>query len=437
MPRYQYAAAPSNPPALTTTTIAGSITTRAGTYSFWLQTQSRGGFSLLSTRVEATVASGTGLRLTIAAGALPSPSGGVDIRAYSILCSADSNPLNAVIIAAKPGIDTDGSTVLAPAFTIDLTENEHLKLTSLAVASSASLPTGANRLNGMRRSIDDLDGAVYEWNAASTAWIVAIPQVFSGYTTSLEGTLGANQSLSAITDLTAIIYPSYALSGDSEPIKYWLANNDASPVAQGTRVGLTVSADIGGIDTDLTNLAGIIGGIELTFLGYVAITTGILDTTGSGGIGTMAGVGESVTYTGDGDTGLILQKALPAGSAYVVSIRANLDVSTLTTQIPDGTVLKITPSFFAENATPNNAAAITGSVILGEYDRRRLVPTRTQNALALNGSGILKLPLNKGFSFTNVGEQSITGLLANTASQNDCLHEHNLCLSAVDAGQAS
>ncbi len=428
MPRYQYAAAPSNPPALTTTGIAGNITTRAGTYSFWLQTQSRAGFSLVSSRVEATITSGTGLRLTIPSTALPSPSGGVDIRSYSILCSADSNPLNAVIIAAKPGIDTDGSTVLPPPLTIDLTENEHLNLTSLIVASSGNLPTGANRLNGMRRAIDDLDGAIYEWNAASTAWVVAIPQVFSSYTTSLEGALGANQSLSALTDLTAVIYPSYALSGDSEPIKYWLANNDASPVAQGTRVGLTVSADIGGIDTDLTNLAGIIGGLELTFLGYANIATGVLDTTGNGGVGTMAGIGEPVVYTGNSDTGLILQKALPAGSAYVVSIRANLDVATLTTQIPDGTVLKITPSFFAENATPNNAAAITGSVILGEYDRRRLVPTRTLNALALNGSGILKLPLNRGFSFTNVGEQTVTGLLANTANQNVAINVSGDCL---------
>ena len=428
MPRYQYAAAPSNPPALTTTPIAGNITTRAGTYSFWLQTQSRGGFSLVSTRVDTTITSGSGLRLTIPSSALPSPSGGVDIRSYSILCSADTNPLNAVIVASTPGIDTDGITVLPPPFTIDLTENEHLNLASLVVASSANLPTGANRINGMRRSIDDLDGAIYEWSAASTAWVLAIPQVFSGYTTSLEGTLGANQSLSALTDLTAIIYPTYALSGDSEPIKYWLANNDASPVAQGTRIGLTVSADIGGIDTDLTNLAGIVGGIELTFLGYANLTTGVLDTTGNGGIGTMAGVGESIVYTGDADTGLILQKALPAGSAYVVSIRANLDVATLTTQIPDGTVLKITPSFFAENATPNNAAAITGSVILGEYDRRRLVPTTTLNALALNGSGILKLPLNKGFSFTNVGEQSVTGLLANTADQNVVINVSGDCL---------
>ncbi len=428
MPRYQYAAAPSNPPALTTGIIAGNITTRAGTYSFWLQTQSRGGFSLVSTRVEATIASGSGLRLTIPSTVLPYPSGGVDIRSYSILCSADTNPLNAVIIAAKPGIDTDGTTVLPPPFTIDLTENEHINLTSLTLASSANLPTGANRINGMRRSIDDLDGAIYEWSAASTAWVIAVPQVFSGYTTSLEGTLGANQSLSVITDLTSVIYPSYALSGDSEPIKYWLANNDASPVAQGTRVGLTVSADIGGIDTDLTNLAGIIGGIELAFLGFVNVSTGVLDTTGSGGVGTMAGIGEAVTYTGDGDTGLILQKALPAGSAYVVSIRANLDVATLTTQIPDGTVLRITPSFFAENATPNNAAAITGSVILGEYDRRRLVPTRTLNPLSLNGSGILQLPLNKGFSFTNVGEQSVTGLLANTANQNVVINASGDCL---------
>lgn len=418
MPRYQYAGNPSTPPALTGATISGNLTAgTAGTYSFWLQTQNRAGFSLVSPRTEVTATAGQGIRLTIPASALPSPSGGVDIRAYSILCSATTDSFDAVIVAANPGYDTDDTSVLSPPFTVDLAEDAHLNLGNLSVAASANLPSGGDRLNGMRRSISDLSGAIYEWNAAAAAWLLAIPQSFTGYTTNLESGLGANRSLGALDNLSEIIYPSYDLTGFSTPVKYWLANNESTAIAQGKRVALTISADIEGVDTDLTNLAGVIGALELTFLGFANTTTGALDTTGSGGIGSMAGVGEAITYTGDGDTTLILQKDLPVGSAYVLQVRANLDVATLSEIVPDGTVIKLTPSFFDEAATPNDAAAISGSVILGEYDRRRLVPTAGINAIALNGSGVQKLPLSKGFSFSNVGQQTVVGLEANAADQ--------------------
>lgn len=427
MPRYQYAGAPSTPPALTASTISGNLTaSTAGTYSFWLQTQNRAGFSLVSTRTEVTVVAGQAIRLTIPASTLPSPSGGVDIRSYSILCSSDSNPLNAVIVAAQPGFGTDGTTLQSPSFTIDLSEDEHLNLSSLSVANSAALPSGSDRVNGMRRSISDLDGQIYEWSAASTAWVLSIPQSFTGYTTNLEAGLGANRSLQAIDDLTEIIYPTYDLSGFSIPVKYWLANNESTAIAQGKRIGVTVSADISGVDTDLSNLPGVVGGLELTFLGFANTTTGALDTTGTGGVGTMTGVGEAINYTGQGDTGLQLQKALPAGSAYVLSIRLSIDTATLSTIVPDGAVIKITPFFFNENAKPNPAAKLTGNVILGDYDRRRLVPTAGINALALNGSGFLDV--GNGFDFSNVGEQTVTGLEANTADQNVAINVSGECI---------
>lgn len=420
MPRYQYAGAASTPPALTVSTISGNLTAgKAGTYSFWLQTQNRAGFSLVSTRSDITVAAGQAIRVVIPSTIRPSPATGIDIQNCVILCSADTNPLNAVIVASQPGVASNP-------YTIDLSEDEHLNLSSLSVANSAALPTGSDRLNGMRRSIDNLEGQIYEWSATQTAWVLSIPQAFTGYVTNLEGGLGANQSLSALDDLTEIIYPTYDLSGFSVPVKYWLVNNESAAIAQGKRIGLTVSADIAGVDTDLTNLPGVIGGIELTFLGYATTSTGALDTTGAGGIGTMTGVGEAINYTGQGDTGLQLQKDLPVGSAYVLSLRLSLDTATLSTLIPDGAVLKILPFFFNENAKPNPAAKLTGNVILGEYDRRRIVPTANLNGLALNGSGFIDV--GNGFEFANVGQQTVTGLDSNTADQNVSINVSGECI---------
>lgn len=429
MPRYQYAGAPTSPPVPTIAVVGGNLTSsKAGTYYFWLQTQNRAGFSLVSVSGSATVAANQAIQLTIPASALPNPSGGVDIQSYQILCATTNDPFNGVIVASKPGYETDGITDIAPPFTITLTEDEHLNLSSLSVATSGSLPTGSDRINGMRRSISDLGGTIYEWSDQDTAWNVAVPQSPTSYVTDLQNSRGANQSLGSLTDLTELIFPEYSLSGDSEPVKYWLVNNESAAIPQGKRIAIAITADIEGIDTDLSNNSGVVGGLNFTFRGYVNTTTGVLDTTSDGGVGTMDGVDESIGYTGDSDTTLVLQKDLPVGSAYVLEASANLDVANLNGLIPDGAVLKFTPSFFEEAATINSAALITGSTILGEYDRRRLVPTLGLNAIALNGTGLLKIPTSQGYSFQDVGLQTVTGLDADTDNQLIAINISGQCI---------
>lgn len=419
MARSQYAGTPTQPPAPTLTAISGNLSSAvAGVYHFWLAYQGRGGFSLTSARAELAIAAGQGIEITIPGSALPSPNG-ADIRHYCLLASTTSEPATSLIVASSPGYDLDGETVLTPPFTLTLTEDEHLNLSSLTVADDASLPS--DRVNGMRRSIDSRAGAIYEWNEIGNEWRVAVPQTFSGYISDMTGVNGANRSLGAIADPSDILYPEYGLSGASESVSYWLVNNESAPIPQGKRIALTLSANILGLDTDLTANPNLIGGIELRLMGYADTTTGILDTSD------MIGLDEPISLTGP-DTTLILPKALPVGSAAIVKVIANLSVTSTNNQIPDGTLITFTPTFFTENARPNPAAILTGNLITGDFQRRRLVPTLGLNAIALNGAGLLALPNGAGFSFYNVGEMSVVNLLANTANQLVAINVSGECL---------
>ena len=415
MPRYQYAGVPALPPTLQVATIAGNTSPAiAGSKSLWLQTQNRAGFSLVSLRTDITLTAGQGLSVTVPAGALPNPSG-VDVRSYKILLAETADPNDGVIVAAADGYDGDGETPLSPPFTILLTEDEHFNIASLIVADAAALPDGSDRINGQRRSVENLAGLIVEWSETSSAWLAAVPQDFSTAISDLEASGGANRSLGVLSP-EEVIFPEYGLSGFSEQVRYWLVNNDSSAIPSGRGIAVNVFADVQGEDTDLSLLPGILGGLELQFLGYVDAISGVLDTTGAGGSGTMPGLNAPITYT-DPATVLSTPKPLPPGAAYLLGIRLNTDVVSLNNLLPDGTLLRFTPSFFRESATVNPAAQLTGSIILGDFDKRRLVPTLGLDAIALNGSGLIQVPTGSGFSFANVGEQTVTNLEPDTSGQ--------------------
>ena len=429
MVRYQYAAPPAQPPAPTVALIAGNLTSAAaGTKSIWLQYQGRGGSSLVSDRVEVTPATNQAIQITIPANALPSPNG-ADIRKYNILLGETTDPSTAVMVASQPGYDTDGETVLSPPFMLTLSEDEHVNVTSLIVPNAASLPIGGDRVNGMRRSIDDQAGAIFEWNAAASQWETAIPQDFTPHISDLQGPQGANRSLGAFqaTNIGDVIFPDYGLSGLGVGVGFWLVNDESAAIAQDKRIALTITAPINGVDTDLTNHPGILAGLTLDFIGYINVTTGVLDTTGPGGAGTMDGVNDDpITFTGE-NTGLSLPKDLDPGWAYGLVVRMNTDTASLNGLIPQDTVLSFTPSFFSEAATPNPAARLTGSLILAEYQRRRIVPAAGLSAIALNGSGMMQVDQN-GFSFGNVGQQTVVNLLPNALNQNVTINFAGQCL---------
>jgi hypothetical protein len=109
--------------------------------------------------------------------------------------------------------------------------------------------------------------------------------------------------------------PEYAADGSSGvPVNLvWYHDEGvSSPLPQGTRFSISVLVN------EANKSALFKGKIKLIFRGFVNLADGTLDTSDGQG-GTMAGVNETITYVPE-KTGLLLQKALPQGYGYLVSV---------------------------------------------------------------------------------------------------------------------
>lgn len=424
MPSYRYQGAPSTPPALTVATTSGTTTSgKAGTKYFWLQYRNIVGYSLLSTPVSVAITAGQGINVTIPSAALPSPSG-VDIKEYLILMAETLDPTVACVVAKQAGYAGDGVTANTPPFTIALTVDEHFEL-SKHVDNAAALPS-SNRTIGMRRYVDDIS-KIKEWNGS--AWVDCNPQIFNTFVGTDRSANGQAIELSDLLDPAIVLVPSYNTDSGapSKPIGYWIVNNSSTdPILKGTRVGLTVKIN----DLDVSGVSGIVGGLLLTFKGYVNVTTGVLDTSGEGGSGTMSGVGTVIPYQGP-NTVFSLPKDLPAGSAYWLQVQLNATTAQLNNRCTDGTLLQIFPYFYTDYATYNPSGDLLGSFVTDRADRRRVVPKRGLAATALEGSGQLESPVGGSFSFPVKGAQSIVGIAQNTASQKIVLTVNGTCFATT------
>ena len=425
MPSYRYQGTPQTPPALTIATTSGTTTSaKAGTYYFWLQYRNIAGYSLFSTPISAAIAAGGGLNITIPTAALPSPSG-VDIKEYIVLAASTLDPVVACVVAKKPGYAVDGVTANTPPFTIALTADEHLEL-SKHVANNAALPTGGNRVVGMRRYLDDTS-KIKEWDG--TVWVDCNPQLFNTFVGNDRTTGGQAIELSDLLDTTIVLTPTYNTDSGSasNPVGYWIVNNSSTdPILKGTRVGLTVK--IG--DLDVSGVTGIVGGLLITFQGYVSVVTGVLDTTGEGGSGTMSGVGVQVPYQGP-STVLSLPKDLPAGSAYWLQVQLNATTAQLNNRCTDGTQLQFFPYFYTDYATYEPSGDLLGSFIKSSSKRRRVVPKRGLGAIALDGSGQIVSPVGGAFTFPVRSSQPIVGVAQNTSAQKVAITVNGTCFATT------
>lgn len=425
--RYQYQGAHPAPPPPTITAIAGNVANSIGTYYFWLIVQNRAGFSAASERVSAIAAPGGGLALTIPASARPGPLtvGGEDLypcdcRDFVIIFSPNTDPSDAIAVASYPGYTADGVTPTALPFTINLTEDEHLSR-AVAVQSLADLPSNPSR--GMRRAVDE-SGAILKWTGI--AWEPVHPQTLTPFVSSPLGVGGCDRDLALLDDPSSIICPEYGLDGgNSEPVRYWLVNDTSAAIPQSRQVAFSLSATIQGVDVDLSLLPGFLGTSKLRFLGYVNTLTGALDI--SGPDGEMAGVGEELPYGGP-TTGLTLPKDLEPNWAYLLEFIAATTVEQLNGRIPQGTTLKLAPALYDNLATLNPVALLTGSIILGDQERRRIVPGSGLQAIARPGSGLLRLPGGLGFSFWGAGEDQVVNLLPNTPGQRIAINVNGDCI---------
>ena len=388
--RYQYQGTPQTPPAPQLSLGVGNITAaKAGTKYLWLQYRNRAGYSAVSAVASIAVAATQKIIITIPTGAKPAAVGGVfgvDIQEYVILLS-----------------EANGTPYVLPA-TIELSRDQHLAVSSLTVANEAALPS--NPVHGMRRSISSPSGFVaYDAVFSPTGWKPVYPQLFSTYVTSTTIENGGDIAISDVIDDAVILTPSYGVDGTySKTVGFWLVNNDSNVVPEGTQIGIAFDLDSVDVSSQFIGLAA------LTFQGYVTVSTGALDISG------MI-VNTTVPYSGS-QTGMVLQKDLPVGSAALLQVQLNFRAFQLANRPVQGSVLRASPYFYSEFARFDPNGAINGSLIAAEFGRRRILPTTGGNAAkALKGTGSIAIAGVGSYTFTGVPESSVIGLEANTADQ--------------------
>lgn len=421
MTRYQYQGTPPRPPAPVVSTISGSTTSaKAGNYSFWLQYRNRAGYSQVSDRVDVSLSAGQGLSVALPANVLPE-NHGCYIVEFVILASRSTNPTEACVVATIPGYEMDqvtpfGWTSLALIFDEDY---ELFKV----LETEAQLPD--NALNGARRYVESTNQIV-AWHLGLSSWKVVVPAQFNTYLASDTGDRGANEDLSAIEDPSAVIYPVYAsqAGGEGIPVGYWLVNNESADIAQGTRIGMTVEWN----GVDVSAMPGIVGGLNLRFLGYVNILTGALDTANAEDTGDMPLIGEVIEYQGP-STAFVLPKPLPPNYAYLLTVAPNIQSAAIGNRLSRGSTLSFSPEFYADFATysPDD---VLGSYIAARSKRRRIVPDLGLNAIALPGSGSISLPTGGSMKFDGRSDQAVPSLAVDTADQKIVIAINGTCFVA-------
>ena len=405
--RYQYQGTPQTPPAPQLSIGAGNITVaKAGTKYLWLQYRNRAGYSGVSAVASIAVAATQKIIINIPTGAKPAAVGGVygvDIQEYVILLAETNDIAAAVTVATFPGYQANGTPYVLPA-TIELSRDQHLAVSSLTVANEAALPS--NPVHGMRRSISSPSGFVaYDAVFSPTGWKPVYPQLFSTYVTSTTIENGGDIAISDVIDDAVILTPSYGVDGTySKTVGFWLVNNDSNVVPEGTQIGIAFDLDSVDVSSQFIGLAA------LTFQGYVTVSTGALDISG------MI-VNTTVPYSGS-QTGMVLQKDLPVGSAILLQVQLNFRAFQLANRPVQGSVLRASPYLYSEFARFDPNGAINGSLIASEFGRRRILPTTGGNAAkALKGTGSIAIAGVGSYTFTGVPESSVIGLEANTADQ--------------------
>lgn len=408
MVRVQYRAA-LPPPAPTLAVISGDSITAAktGTWYIWLQSRCRGGYTTLSDAASISLSAGSQLEITLPS-TIRTPA--ADVQEVYVLAALANAPLMACVVATYSG-------AALPA-TITLSRDAHLDLLK-TVANEAGLPTGSDRVNGMRRYVDSL-GLFRSWNADAGLWETCRPQSFNTYVSSTLSVNGCDRDLKDISDQSIILYPSYsAEGGESPPVDFWLVNDGDVSIPKGERIRMAVATDLFDILSD--DFKGL---LNLEFLGYAQLSTGALDTSVEG-----AGAGK-IPYQGDQKTNLMLPADLPSGWAYTLRVTGAFSDYQLDNGFPQGAILKYYPRIATNASVYNPAGPGMGSYIAPVGRMRRILPQGTGlNLIAADGAGCVQ-----EYNWVR-GESSVFGLALATANQLVVISNTGACFvtSAVSA----
>ena len=295
-----------------------------------------------------------------------------------------------------------------------LTSVELFKLTTLerTVANSAALP--ATPIQGLIRYVTNLN-YYYEYDEYSVATVdnLTVLTATVDNLTVLTATTGrwirVGTISTYITDTTAtdgcdqdvrtpdliVNAPTYTCDGSKgNGVIFWLRNEFATTIPSGTRISCTVRL----FEEDKSQLFDSLLILEL--LGYVDLTTGVLDASVSSG---------EVVYQ-PRTQWLTLPEDLAIGFAAVVRVSPKFTITDLDNNIPYLANLTTYITFAPTSGiyTPG----VFGNLIYNEYDNWRIYPDTGLSVIKGKGSGIVnKQELNA------ISAETITGLTANTTNQ--------------------
>jgi len=403
----------------------GSITsTKAGTYYFWVQGKNSIGYNKPSNIIGVNVAAGQRIQIIISTDHYRA---GEFWNEFIVSFSSSNSSVNGCIALGIPALTTSQTVISLPT-TVFISRDEQLELNK-SVSNIASLPSGADLINGMVRNITNL-GIIYRYDSSSTLTVDNINVLAAasgrwikwddGFNINVVDTendsIGAKQEILANADILRTTYDSYPADGTQGKFqKFWIVNNSTSDILSGTAIGLNVSA--GGFDKS-TAFNGL---LRIVPEGFVDLATGNLDTTDASGIGTMLGIGSEYIYSSAG-TGIRLQKSLPPNSALSLRIYPKFTANQLANQVPNGTTLSVYPTLSNSIGEFTAIGELIGDVITNDLDRVRIVPGINNTARSLAGSGIVK-----SFAFTGVGESTVYDLVANAANQKVIINGNGVC----------
>ncbi|GAA6622860.1 hypothetical protein [Scytonema sp. NUACC26] len=192
-----------------------------------------------------------------------------------------------------------------------------------------------------------------------------------------------------------VTIPDYPVDGSKGAgVVYWMRNDYTEVIPSGTRVSTIVKL----YEEDRSQLFS--GLIVLELLGYVNLTTTVLDTSVSSGEILFDPNKRHLTLTED----------LPSGHAAVVRVSPKFRIEHLGNVVPFGAKLSVNLQFVG--TTGVYSPGVFGNVIYAEYDKWRIVPELGLSCRKLKGSGIVDR-----YELNAIGEDSITGLIPQTAAQ--------------------
>ena len=295
-----YAASKTLPVPTITTTSGGSIT--AGTYFFFLVRRNRAGYTQPSPVKSLVVgASGT---ITIAAANFTTLSY-EDIKETLISVSTSNDYTTSRIISKLDHFESD---YITPRTLGDLVITSNSTINSTTSYSNPSdIATLAGVINGFRVQLSG-NGFVYEFISGATDPVdnVTILTHSSGrWRKTREASLYETTSLAEIDVISAdqetlLVAPLENINSIPVPIKYWIVNDTG-----GTLTGLRLNLSEYSSDPAIRLVFGV------KIIGYVNLTSFVLDTTGIDNLGVIQ---EYPTLD------IALNKGIADGSALVIEV---------------------------------------------------------------------------------------------------------------------